>query len=133
MRLATGGHAQRFWVLPVSVRRWAPKARQRRRRTKHHILMWMHTIVPPPEVRAIAEIIPNFGEFFGERTLEYRPIGGGSARIGVNAEEEEGDHEVVGDGSRHPYSQKETLALYDAWISVSYDPFVGNQQTNKCF
>ncbi|XP_047942706.1 glutathione S-transferase T3-like [Salvia hispanica] len=59
--------------------------------------------------------------------------GGGSGKIGVNAEEEEGDHEVVGDGMPHPYSQKETLALYDAWISVSYDPVVGNQQTHKCF
>ncbi|XP_047945054.1 glutathione S-transferase T3-like [Salvia hispanica] len=31
------------------------------------------------------------------------------------------------------FGQAETLALYDAWISVSYDPVVGNQQTHKCF
>ncbi|XP_047949012.1 glutathione S-transferase T3-like [Salvia hispanica] len=30
-------------------------------------------------------------------------------------------------------AQAETLAAYDAWISVSYDPVVGNQQTHKCF
>ncbi|XP_047965406.1 glutathione S-transferase T3-like [Salvia hispanica] len=53
-------------------------------------------------------------------------------RLGVNAEEE-AEEEVVGDGTRHPYSQDKTLVLYDAWISVSYDPVVGNQQTNKCF
>ena len=73
-----------------------------------------------------------------ERTLPDWPIaiGGGSGRIGVNAEvaeEEEGDDEVLVDAGRHPYSQKETLALYDAWITVSYDPVVGNQQTRLCF
>ena len=78
-----------------------------------------------------------------ERTLPDCPIGGGSSsgsgriglRLGVNAEEEEeeAEAEVVGDGTRHPYSQAETLALYDAWISVSYDHVVGNQQTHKCF
>ena len=76
-----------------------------------------------------------------ERSLPDWPIGGGSGSgrislsLGVNAEEEEeaADAEAVGDGSRHAYSQAETLALYDAWISVSYDPVVGNQQTHKCF
>ena len=74
----------------------------------------------------LSQISENFPD---ERTLEYRPIDGGSARIDVNTQEEdeeEGDHEVVGDDGRHPYSQKETLALYDAWITVSYDPVVGN-------
>ncbi|XP_047961465.1 uncharacterized protein LOC125206222 [Salvia hispanica] len=72
---------------------------------------------------------------FDDWASMYNFLGGGfgSGRIGVNAEEEEGDHEVVVDGGRHPYSQNETLALYDTWISVSYDPVVGNQQTNKCF
>ena len=78
-----------------------------------------------------------------DRNLPDWPIGGGSGSgsgrinlsLGVNAEEEEeaAAAEVGGDGSRHAYNQAETLALYDAWISVSYDPVVGNQQTNKCF
>ncbi|XP_047965723.1 glutathione S-transferase T3-like [Salvia hispanica] len=79
---------------------------------------------------------PKFSENFlpPERTLPDWPIGGGSGRIGVNAEEEEGDHhDFVGDGGRHPYSEKEMLALYDVWIRVSYDPVVGNQQTHLCF
>ncbi|XP_047949205.1 uncharacterized protein LOC125195043 [Salvia hispanica] len=97
----------------------------------------------PPSVAYTAvrsRCYPSNHYIAASRSAAPIPIkGGGSGsgriglRIGVNAEEEEGDHEVVGDGTRHPYSQKETLALYDAWISVSYDSVVGNQQTNKCF
>ncbi|XP_047961584.1 glutathione S-transferase T3-like [Salvia hispanica] len=42
-------------------------------------------------------------------------------------------HQVEEDLGRHPYSSKETLALYTSWLTVSYDPIVGNQQNKLCF
>ncbi|XP_047965686.1 uncharacterized protein LOC125210154 [Salvia hispanica] len=87
------------------------------------------------EVRANAGIIPNSENFPDEHTLGNWPIGGGSASLSVNAEEEKGDDEVLVDLGRHPYGHKETLALYDAWpyqVTVSYNTVVGNQQTRLC-
>ncbi|XP_042016258.1 glutathione S-transferase T3-like [Salvia splendens] len=37
------------------------------------------------------------------------------------------------DGDYHPYTQAETMALFDAWISLSNDPILGNQQNRKVF
>ncbi|XP_041995614.1 uncharacterized protein LOC121745707 [Salvia splendens] len=37
------------------------------------------------------------------------------------------------DGGRHPYTQAETMTLFDAWIGTSNDPILGNQQTRKYF
>ncbi|XP_047965245.1 glutathione S-transferase T3-like [Salvia hispanica] len=50
----------------------------------------------------------------------------GATGFGRGEEEEE-------DLGRYPYNRKETLALYNAWVSISYDPIVENQQTRLCF
>ena len=63
---------------------------------------------------------------------EARRGGGGGGRGRGSSASRESENEEE-DLSRHPYSSAETMTLFDAWISTSYDPIIGNQQTHKCF
>ncbi|XP_047947794.1 glutathione S-transferase T3-like [Salvia hispanica] len=83
---------------------------------------------PPRSTQGLSQIRVNFPE---EHAPEYFPIGGSASR---DAEEEQGEEEEEDeDLGRHLYIGKETLALYTTWLTVSYDPIVGNQQNRKCF
>ena len=62
------GASTMFSVLPVLVRRRTLKAR-RCRRTKHHLIQLMHTIVPPPRGIGKRRDYPKLGRIFRRNTL----------------------------------------------------------------